>query len=160
MLAGNASHLIPVELALKVASKIEAGEPFGCVVLLPMYSEGAFFLPTCAIFPCLCHFSLPLPFLPASAISACLCHFSLPLPFLSACVRNPLACSRSQLLQPVCACHHTAFLCSVPPHQRANLHEFVVLRVVILSQSALYNIEIASCFTQTVVQSACMNWTR
>lgn len=39
--AGNASHLIPVELALKVASKIEAGEPFGCVVLLPMYSEGA-----------------------------------------------------------------------------------------------------------------------
>ena len=38
--AGNASHLIPVELALKVASKIEAGEPFGCVVVLPMYSEG------------------------------------------------------------------------------------------------------------------------
>lgn len=43
--AGNASHLIPVELALKVASKIEAGEPFGCVVLLPMYSEGACLLP-------------------------------------------------------------------------------------------------------------------
>ena len=41
MLAGNANHLIPVELALKVASKIEAGEPFGIVVLLPMYSEGA-----------------------------------------------------------------------------------------------------------------------
>ena len=40
MLAGNANHLIPVELALKVASKIEAGEPFGCVILLPMYSEG------------------------------------------------------------------------------------------------------------------------
>ena len=38
--AGNASHLIPVELALKVASKIEAGQPFGCVVVLPMYSEG------------------------------------------------------------------------------------------------------------------------
>lgn len=38
--AGHANHLIPVELALKVASKIEAGEPFGCVVVLPMYSEG------------------------------------------------------------------------------------------------------------------------
>lgn len=37
---GNANHLIPVELALKVASKIKAGEPFGCVVVLPMYSEG------------------------------------------------------------------------------------------------------------------------
>ncbi|KAL3162479.1 hypothetical protein ABBQ32_010140 [Trebouxia sp. C0010 RCD-2024] len=37
---GHANHLIPVELALKVASKIEAGEPFGCVVVLPMYSEG------------------------------------------------------------------------------------------------------------------------
>ena len=40
MVAGQANHLIPVELALKVASKIEAGEPFGCVVILPMYSEG------------------------------------------------------------------------------------------------------------------------
>ena len=39
MLTGNANHLIPVELALKVASKIEAGEPFGCVILLPMYSQ-------------------------------------------------------------------------------------------------------------------------
>ncbi|KAL3153372.1 hypothetical protein ABBQ38_011712 [Trebouxia sp. C0009 RCD-2024] len=38
--AGDANQLIPVELALKVASKIEAGEPFGCIVLLPMYSEG------------------------------------------------------------------------------------------------------------------------
>lgn len=35
-----------MELALKVASKIEAGEPFGCVVLLPMYSEGT---PTSAL---------------------------------------------------------------------------------------------------------------
>ena len=42
--AGNANHLIPVELALKVAAKIEAGEPFGCVVVLPMYSEGDFLL--------------------------------------------------------------------------------------------------------------------
>ena len=40
---GNANHLIPVELALKVASKIKAGEPFGCVVVLPMYSEGTAF---------------------------------------------------------------------------------------------------------------------
>lgn len=40
---GNANHLIPVELALKVASKIKAGEPFGCVVVLPMYSEGIAF---------------------------------------------------------------------------------------------------------------------
>ena len=47
-IAGNANQLIPVELALKVASKIEAGEPFGCVVLLPMYSEGAaLHLPAC-----------------------------------------------------------------------------------------------------------------
>lgn len=38
--AGNASHLIPVELALKVAAKIDAGEHFGCIILLPMYSEG------------------------------------------------------------------------------------------------------------------------
>jgi len=42
-LKGNANHLIPVELALKVASKIKAGEPFGCVVVLPMYSEGTAF---------------------------------------------------------------------------------------------------------------------
>lgn len=41
-LAGNASHLIPVELALKVAAKIDAGEHFGCIILLPMYSEGLF----------------------------------------------------------------------------------------------------------------------
>lgn len=47
--AGNANHLIPVELALKVASKIEAGEPFGCVVLLPMYSEGALICPASAL---------------------------------------------------------------------------------------------------------------
>ena len=52
--AGNASHLIPVELALKVASKIEAGEPFGCVVLLPMYSEGVSSALPCAVPDLLC----------------------------------------------------------------------------------------------------------
>lgn len=132
MLAGNASHLIPVELALKVASKIEAGEPFGCVVLLPMYSEGASFLPACAIPPCLCHFSLPAPFLPA-------------------CVPDPLACSRSQL------CSRSVHVTTL---QRADLHVFVMLRVVILSQLVECHIKIGSCFTQIVVQSACMNWTR
>lgn len=45
---GNASHLIPVELALKVAAKIDAGEPFGCIIVLPMYSEG---LPSSSL-PC------------------------------------------------------------------------------------------------------------
>ena len=43
--AGNASHLIPVELALKVAAKIDAGEHFGCIIVLPMYSEGLSCLP-------------------------------------------------------------------------------------------------------------------
>ena len=38
--AGGANHLIPVELALKVAAKIRAGEPFACYILLPLHSEG------------------------------------------------------------------------------------------------------------------------
>ena len=76
--AGNANHLIPVELALKVASKIEAGEPFGCVVVLPMYSEGTplhlYHTP-----------SPPFPPLPPHPT---------PLSFLSACValHVPLLC--------------------------------------------------------------------
>eukprot|EP00891_Asterochloris_glomerata_P005063 jgi/Astpho2/5063/fgenesh1_pm.00071_%23_10_t len=37
---GGANHLIPVELALKVAAKIRAGEPFACYILLPLHSEG------------------------------------------------------------------------------------------------------------------------
>eukprot|EP00897_Mesotaenium_endlicherianum_P009843 jgi/Mesen1/8888/ME000535S08197 len=34
------NNMIPIELALKVASKIRAGEPFGAYVVLPMWPEG------------------------------------------------------------------------------------------------------------------------
>ncbi len=33
-------HLIPLEIALKIVSKINAGERFAAYVVLPMYSEG------------------------------------------------------------------------------------------------------------------------
>jgi hypothetical protein len=38
--AAPSRHLIPVELALKIVSKINAGERFAVYVVLPMYSEG------------------------------------------------------------------------------------------------------------------------
>ncbi len=34
-------HLIPLEIALKIVAKINAGERFAAYVVLPMYSEGA-----------------------------------------------------------------------------------------------------------------------
>ncbi|BBN05147.1 phospholipase D1/2 [Marchantia polymorpha subsp. ruderalis] len=37
----GASHLIPMELALKIVSKIEAGERFAVYVVVPMWPEGA-----------------------------------------------------------------------------------------------------------------------
>ncbi|KAK9865095.1 hypothetical protein WJX84_006038 [Apatococcus fuscideae] len=40
-LTGDCIHTVPIELALKVAAKIRAKEPFACYILLPMYSEGA-----------------------------------------------------------------------------------------------------------------------
>jgi len=36
----GANHLIPMELALKVASKIRAGERFAVYVVVPMWPEG------------------------------------------------------------------------------------------------------------------------
>ena len=33
-------HLIPLEIALKIVSKINRGERFAAYVVLPMYSEG------------------------------------------------------------------------------------------------------------------------
>lgn len=38
---GGAIHLIPIEIALKIASKIRAGERFCAYILLPMWPEGA-----------------------------------------------------------------------------------------------------------------------
>lgn len=34
-------HLIPLEIALKIVAKINAGERFAAYIVLPMYSEGA-----------------------------------------------------------------------------------------------------------------------
>ncbi|CAL5011847.1 unnamed protein product [Urochloa decumbens] len=36
----GASNLVPMEIALKVASKIRAGEPFAVYILIPMWPEG------------------------------------------------------------------------------------------------------------------------
>ncbi|XP_002988389.2 phospholipase D delta [Selaginella moellendorffii] len=37
---GDATHMIPMELALKVASKIRSGDPFAVYVVIPMWPEG------------------------------------------------------------------------------------------------------------------------
>jgi phospholipase D1/2 len=37
---GGACNLVPMEIALKVASKVRAGEPFAAYVVLPMWPEG------------------------------------------------------------------------------------------------------------------------
>ena len=34
-------NLVPLEIALKVASKIKTGEPFAAYIVVPLYSEGA-----------------------------------------------------------------------------------------------------------------------
>lgn len=41
----GADNLIPIELALKIASKIRAGERFAVYVVIPMWPEG---VPTAA----------------------------------------------------------------------------------------------------------------
>jgi phospholipase D1/2 len=39
-LTTGANQLIPMELALKIASKIKAGERFAVYVIIPMWPEG------------------------------------------------------------------------------------------------------------------------
>ncbi len=41
--AGKCTHLVPIEIALKIADKIRAGKEFCCYVVLPMWPEGAAF---------------------------------------------------------------------------------------------------------------------
>lgn len=36
----EASHMIPLEIALKVAQKIDAGQPFAVYCVIPLYPEG------------------------------------------------------------------------------------------------------------------------
>lgn len=36
----GANNLVPMEIALKIASKIEASEPFSAYIVVPMWPEG------------------------------------------------------------------------------------------------------------------------
>ena len=38
--AGGSTQLVPIEIALKVASQIRAGQDFAAYILLPMWPEG------------------------------------------------------------------------------------------------------------------------
>jgi len=38
--AGKCTHLVPIEIALKIADKIRSGKSFCCYVVLPMWPEG------------------------------------------------------------------------------------------------------------------------
>lgn len=43
--AGSCTHLVPIEIGLKIANQIRAGKPFKAYIVLPMWPEGAFKLP-------------------------------------------------------------------------------------------------------------------
>lgn len=60
----GADNLIPMELALKIASKIRAGERFAVYVVIPMWPEG---VPSSATVQEILYWQVKLPFYPPNS---------------------------------------------------------------------------------------------
>jgi hypothetical protein len=123
------NHTVPMELALKVADKIRAREPFTVYVVLPMWSEGGLLISLFLSLP------LPPPLSLSLSLSLSLLFVS---PFLRACVCVCVCVCVNVCCVRVCVhvCLCTPFLQAVSKHRRvagADEHEHCWLAFVISS---------------------------